>query len=169
MAILRIRTVGDPILRDVAERIEKISRETVALAESMVETMRAARGIGLAALQVGEPVSLIIVPSSEDWEETSPVAVVNPALSDLEGSSVEEEGCLSVPGFSEEVKRAAQCVLTGLDLEGNEIRIEAEGFLARVFQHEVDHLNGVLYLDRLSPLKRDMILRKIEKERKEQE
>ncbi len=169
MAILRIRTVGDPVLRGEAKKIENISGDTIALAESMMETMRANRGIGLAAPQVGEPVSLIIVPSSKDWEEATPLAVVNPVLSGLEGAEVDQEGCLSVPGFSENVERAACCVLTGQDLKGHDIRIEAEELLARVFQHEVDHLNGVLYLDRLSPLKRDMILRKIERERKEQE
>jgi peptide deformylase len=169
MAILRIRTVGDPVLRREVEKIEAISDETRALAESMVETMHANRGIGLAAPQVGESVSLIIVPSSPDWEHAVPTAVINPVLSGLEGVKVDEEGCLSVPGFSENVERSACCILTGLDLKGNEIRIEAEEFLARVFQHEVDHLNGVLYLDRLSPLKRDLIIRKIEREQREQE
>lgn len=169
MAIMPIRTIGDPVLRTEAKKIETVTDEIRELAESMVETMETARGVGLAAPQVGESVSLIIVPSSNDVEEASPVAVLNPVLSHVEGSEVGEEGCLSIPGFSENVKRAVRCVLSGQDLEGRKLEIEAEDLLARVFQHEIDHLAGVLYVDRLSPLKRQILLRQIERSLKEQE
>jgi peptide deformylase len=169
MGVLKIRTIGDPVLREEASKIVDINDEVRQLAESMIETMRAYRGIGLAAPQVGEPLSLIVVPSSQDWENAEPMAIVNPVLSELEGSEVGEEGCLSIPGFVENVKRSVGCVLTGLDLDGNEVCIAGEDFLARVFQHEIDHLKGVLYVDRLSPLKRQLMLKKIERERGEEE
>ncbi len=169
MAVLRIRTIGDPVLREESRKIENIGDEIIRLAESMIETMRVYRGIGLAAPQVGESVSLVVVPSREDWEEAESVAIVNPVLSRLKGSIMGEEGCLSVPGFSENVKRSEHCVLTGQDLDGNEMRIEAQDFLARVFQHEVDHLKGVLYVDRLSPLKRQFVLKSIQRELKDRE
>jgi len=167
MAVLPIRTIGDPVLRTEAKRIEDVTDRVVELAESMIETLSPARGIGLAAPQVGESLSLIIVPSSEDLESLAPLAVVNPELSQLEGEEVAEEGCLSIPGFSEHVKRAARCVLRGRDLTGRAVEIEAQGLLARVFQHEMDHLAGVLYIDRLSPLKRKMLLRQIQRESEE--
>lgn len=169
MAILRIRTIGDPVLRAEAESVDAVTDEIIELAESMLETLGPARGIGLAAPQVGKSRSLIIVPTSEDVENISPIAVINPRLENLDGSDTDEEGCLSIPGFSENVRRAARCVLKGRDLGGREIEIEAEGLLARVFQHEMDHLAGVLYVDRLSPLKRRLLLRQIEKNLKEHE
>jgi len=168
MSILQIRTIGDPVLRREAEPVESIDEALVRLAESMVETMHAYRGIGLAAPQVGASIALVIVPSSEDLDDPRPVAVVNPVLRDLAGKEVGEEGCLSVPGFSETVTREKSGVLTGLDLEGRELCIEADGFQARVFQHELDHLRGVLYVDRLSPLKREFLLKRIEREREEE-
>ena len=113
MALLKIRTIGDPVLRGEASKVEDINDEIRQLAASMIETLRAYRGIGLAAPQVGESLSLIIIPSSQDWENAEPMAIVNPVLSQLEGSEVSEEGCLSVPGFVENVKRSASCVLTG--------------------------------------------------------
>jgi peptide deformylase len=163
MAILRIRTVGDPVLRKVARPIETIDETIVRLAEAMIETMRAYRGIGLAATQVARPVSLVVVPRSNDKEDYDPVAVVNPVLHGLEGEQEGEEGCLSVPGFSEEVTRSARCVLTGQDLAGRDLCLEGRDLQARVFQHELDHLKGVLYIDYLSPLKRELLLRKIQR------
>jgi peptide deformylase len=132
------------------------------LAQDMLETMYAAPGIGLAAPQVGINLRLIVVDISGGEEPGHQMVLVNPEISEQEGSQ-DEEGCLSIPGFTAVVKRPERIMVIWQDLDGNPQKREAEGLLARVLCHEVDHLNGILYLDRISVLKRDLIKRKIKK------
>lgn len=162
MAILDVLHFPDPRLRRRAEPIEKITDELRQLAADMLETMYDEPGIGLAAPQVGMPLRLVVLDT--DWTEEeadrSPLVLVNPELVELEGRIVWTEGCLSVPDLSAEVERAERVVLRATDLEGRELVEEAQGLRAVCFQHELDHLDGVLFLDRLSRLKRDLYLQK---------
>jgi peptide deformylase len=162
MAELEIRLMGDPVLRERSHEVESIDDPLRRLAQDMFDTMYAADGVGLAAPQVGELLRLIVVDTREPEHE--PVAVVNPRIVRA-GPEPDraEEGCLSIPGLRDVVERPESVVVEGLDLQGREVRFEARGLLARVFQHEIDHLDGVLFLDRLSPLKRKMLLRRWEK------
>lgn len=153
MASLTIVKYPDPILRKRAEEIKEISDSIVDLAKMMVQTMRNAGGIGLAANQVGRPIRLIVVEQGKDKE---PWIIVNPELLSYEEEDVREEGCLSIPGYFEFIKRHRKVVVRGLDLKEQEIIIEADGILARALQHEIDHLNGLLFIDRLSPVKRSI-------------
>lgn len=167
MARLEVRLLGDPVLRTEAEAIEAIDAELRRLAADMFETMYAEEGVGLAAPQVGILRRLIVIDPQAD--DVKPFALVNPVVVQT-GDETErgEEGCLSVPGLKELVERPIDVIVEGIDLDGNSMRIEATGLLSRILQHEVDHLNGVLFLDRVSPLKRKMLLRKWEKVRPEQ-
>lgn len=159
MASLEIRMMGDPVLREEAVAIEAIDDEVRALARDMFDTMYEADGVGLAANQVGITRRLIVVDPRE--EGVAPRALINPRVVSTGAESERaEEGCLSIPGLRDVVERQATAVVEALDLEGETIRIEAEGLFARVLQHEIDHLNGVLFVDRLSPLKRKMLLKK---------
>ena len=162
MARLEIKLMGDPILREEAEPIETVDDELRALADDMFETMYDADGVGLAGPQVGVGRRIIVVDSREEGVPAR--ALVNPAVVST-GEEVEkaEEGCLSIPGITEVVERKADVVVEALDLDGEPVRIEADGLLARVLLHEIDHLDGVLFLDRLSPLKRKMALKKWKK------
>ena len=144
MAILPIRTLGDPVLRQPAGPVEEFDDALGALAEDMIETMHEAPGVGLAAPQVGRAIRLIVFNIGE-----GPSALVNPTLSSLEGEQVGEEGCLSIPGLYFEVRRAMRVTAQGFDTSGEPVRIEAEELLARVLQHEVDHIDGLLFIDRL--------------------
>ncbi len=142
--VRRIITDPDPLLHKVAKKVSGLELKlpmTQQLIDDMFETMYSAPGIGLAAPQVGVGKRIIVVHVGEDG---GPYALVNPVLSDFEGEIEGTEGCLSIPGQIGEVKRAEKCVVTGLDRHGKRLRIEAEGWLARCFQHEVDHLDGVL-------------------------
>jgi peptide deformylase len=164
MARLEVRLLGDPVLRTEAEPVETIDAELRRLAADMFETMYAEEGVGLAAPQVGILKRLVVIdPQSDDVE---PFALINPTVIGT-GDETErsEEGCLSVPGLKELVERPVRVTVEATDLDGQSIRIEADGLLGRILQHEVDHLNGVLFLDRVSPLKRRMLLRKWEKVR----
>jgi peptide deformylase len=162
MAGLEIRLMGDPVLREEAEAIDVVTDEIRALARDMFDTMYEADGVGLAANQVGITRRLIVVDPRE--EGVAPRALVNPTIvSTGEETDRAEEGCLSIPGLRDVVERPATVVVEALDLEGHPFRIEAEGLLARVLLHEIDHLNGVLFLDRLTPLKRRMLLKKWDK------
>jgi peptide deformylase len=162
MALLKIETLGADVLRRPAEPVPGPDPELERLIDDMFETMYDARGIGLAAPQVGISKRLIVVDVQE--EGTMPMAILNPAIVE-QGKATEkqEEGCLSIPGVGGVVERPATCVLEGTDRAGNALRVEAEGMLARCLQHEVDHLDGVLFIDRLSPIKRTMVLRKYRK------
>jgi peptide deformylase len=164
MARLEVRLLGDPVLRAEAEPVEAVDAEVRRLAADMFETMYAEEGVGLAAPQIGILKRLIVIDPQAD--DVKPFALVNPTVVEL-GEETErgEEGCLSVPGLKELVDRAVRVVIEGTDLDGKSIRIEADGLLSRILQHEVDHLDGVLFLDRVSPLKRRMLLRKWEKVR----
>lgn len=163
MPILKILKYGNPVLNRKAEQIETIDQDIKKLAQDMVLTMHAAPGIGLAAPQVNQSLRLIAVDLSAGENKEDLIVLVNPEILSQEGELVEEEGCLSVPDIQEKVTRPARVVVKGFDLSGKERRIEAEGLLARVFCHEVDHINGKLFIDNLSPLKRNLIKKKLKK------
>ncbi len=153
----------DKVLKSKADPIENIDLRVVALAEDMSQTMYKAPGVGLAAPQVGEPLRLIVVDQTAGKEDDNLIVVVNPEIVEKEGTRVDSEMCLSVPDTSIDVSRAERILVKGIDLKGNELRIEAEGFLARIFQHEIDHLDGVVILDYASFLKRSIYLKKRKK------
>lgn len=162
MAIREIRMMGDPVLRTSAEAVQTVDDEVRALIEDMFDSMYDADGVGLAAPQVGVSRRIIVVDPHEP--DVEPFALVNPeVVSCAEEVERAEEGCLSIPGIRDVVERPASCVVDGLDREGERVRIEAGGLLARVLQHEIDHVDGILFLDRLSPLKRRMALKKWKK------
>ncbi len=169
MALLPIKNCLDPVLRKMCLPIENIDGELVTLAENMVETTLAAPGVGLAANQIGLPWRLFVVNIGVETDKENLVAVINPEITAMEGSELGEEGCLSIPDVIAEVNRASQIEIKGYDLNGNEIRYEAEGYLARAFQHEMDHLNGVLFWDKLGKMKRDILKRKFKKKIREQD
>jgi peptide deformylase len=145
MAILPIKTVPEPVLRRKSKRVSTIDGSIRKLAEDMLETMHAAPGVGLAAPQVGVPLRVIVIglPEEEDF------VLVNPEIVRRVGERLVTEGCLSVPGYFGEIKRARRVTVKGKDLSGKEIRIKGEELLAQALEHEIDHLNGVLYIDHL--------------------
>jgi len=169
MALLEIKNCLDPVLRKLCLPIENIDGELVTLAENMVETTLAAPGVGLAANQIGLPWRLFVVNIGVETDKDNLVTVVNPEITAMEGSELGEEGCLSIPDVIAEVNRASQIEIKGYDLDGKEVRYEAQGYLARAFQHEMDHLNGVLFWDKLGKVKRDILKRKFKKRIKEQD
>jgi peptide deformylase len=166
MAIRTIRTYPDPVLRAKTSRVEAIDDSLQHLIEDMVETMHAAPGVGLAANQVGIPLQLAVIDIG-DREEGRPqrslVVLINPEILSQEGSIVAEEGCLSIPDLTEKVKRAAKVKVRAQDRTGKPFEIEADGLMAKALQHEIDHLNGILFVDRQSPLKRNIFRRKLKK------
>jgi peptide deformylase len=162
MAALEIRMMGDPVLRGRAAEIDTIDDAVRRLATSMLDTMYEAEGVGLAAPQVGILRRLIVVDPREDG--VVPMALVNPRVVESSPQSERaEEGCLSIPGLRDVVERPASVTVEALGLDGEPVRLQAEGLHARVLQHEIDHLDGVLFLDRLSPLKRRLLLKRWEK------
>ncbi len=163
MAVRPVRLYGDPVLRQKARPVDAFDETLTQLVEDMIETMHAYRGVGLAGNQVGvlQRVLVIEVPGEKEGESMR-LALVNPKLSEPSGQQVEEEGCLSIPGIYEDVKRAREIRVRAQDLQGRPIDLSADGYLARVLQHEVDHLDGVLFLDRLSPLRRQFLRRSLE-------
>jgi peptide deformylase len=163
VALRKIYTYGAPVLREKAQAIEDITPEIVTLAEDMIETMRANDGIGLAATQVGETVQLMVVDMTLFDESLSPLALLNVGISDPQGVQVHEEGCLSVPGIRDDVERPDQITVTFTSLDGQDQTITCTGMLSRVIQHEYDHLNGVLFVDRISPFKRNLIASRLKK------
>ena len=168
MALLEIRLMGDPVLREEAAEVPGVDEELRALARDMFDTMYEADGVGLAANQVGVLKRIIVVDPRE--QGVTPMALVNPrVVSTGEETDRAEEGCLSIPGVREVVERDATVVVEALNLDGETVRIEADGLHARVLLHEIDHLNGVLFLDRVSPLKRKMALKKWKKVQAESE
>ena len=169
MALLEIKNCLDPVLRKLCLPIENIDGELVTLAENMVETTLAAPGVGLAANQIGLPWRLFVVNIGIETDKDNLVTVVNPEITAMEGSEIGEEGCLSIPDVMAQVNRASQIEIKGYDLDGNEIRYEAQGYLARAFQHEMDHLNGILFWDNIGKMKRDILKRKFKKKIKEQD
>ena len=165
MAVLEVLQFPDPRLRRCAESVGEITDELRALAADMLETMYDEPGIGLAAPQVGAPWRLAVVDTewTEEGAARSPVVLVNPEIREREGRIVWTEGCLSVPDFTAEVERSERVVLQALDLDGKEIVEEACGLRAVCFQHELDHLDGVLFIDRISRLKRNLYVQKRKK------
>jgi peptide deformylase len=157
MPVVPVRLYGDPALRQKARPVAAVDDELRRLIADLRDTMHGYKGVGLAANQVGDlrRVCVVDVPLGE--EQRVQLALVNPQLRDLTGEDVAEEGCLSIPGVWEDVKRATRMRVTALDEEGRSIDLVAENYVARVIQHEVDHLNGVLFVDRLSPLKRQLL------------
>ncbi|MEM0930027.1 MAG: peptide deformylase [Pseudomonadota bacterium] len=168
MAVREILTVPDPRLREVSKDVAEVTDETRALMDDMLETMYAAPGIGLAAIQVGVPLRIIVMDLAGADDEPQPRYFVNPKILDpADEVAPYEEGCLSVPEAFEEIDRPARCVVEYLDYEGEPRRLEAEGLLATCIQHEMDHLEGILFIDHLSRLKRERILKRLKKEAKE--
>jgi peptide deformylase len=162
MALREILKYPDPRLRRISARIERVTPAIRALASDMLEVMYDEPGIGLAAPQLGEPVRLIVLDTgwTEEGAERNPLVLVNPEILEREGSLVWTEGCLSVPDFQAEVERAARVRVRGLDLEGAETIHDAEGLRSVCFQHEIDHLDGKLFIDRISALKRELYAQK---------
>ncbi len=163
MALIEIRTFPDPILRKLAKPVESVTGEILKLSEDMIETMRLANGAGLAANQVGFPIRLITIDGRLNKQENRYIVLINPVIVETDSEEVAEEGCLSVPKFYEYVKRAKKVFARGVDLEGETIELECEGQLARAIQHEIDHLNGMLFIDHLSPVKKDLFKKKYRK------
>ena len=158
----------DPILRKKCQPLEKVDDNVKKLMNDMLETMYNAPGIGLAAVQIGILKRVVVIDISKDKEKKDPLFLVNPQiLHKSNETSVYEEGCLSLPGHFAEIERPAQCVLKYIDFNGKENELKANGLLATCIQHEVDHLNGVLFIDYLSKLKKDMIVKKLVKQKKE--
>lgn len=162
MAILDVLQFPDERLRTVAKPISEVNSEVKQLVADMFETMRDEKGIGLAATQVDHHVRLVVMDVSE--EQNEPRVFINPEIVKKEGSTISEEGCLSVPGNYAKVDRAEKVTVKALDGEGQPFELEAEGLLAICIQHELDHLEGKLFVDYLSPLKRQRIRKKLEKE-----
>ena len=158
----------DTILRKKSETLEKVDNEVRELMDDMLETMYAAPGIGLAAVQVGILKRLIVIDISKEKEKKNPLFLINPEIIfKSKNTSVYEEGCLSLPGYFAEIERPAECQIEYIDYEGKKKEMKANGLLATCIQHEVDHLNGILFIDYLSKLKKDMIIKKLVKQKKE--
>jgi peptide deformylase len=166
MTILNILEFPDPRLRIVAKPVKQVDATIKQLIEDMFETMYAAPGIGLAATQVNIHQQIVVIDVSD--EQTEPLVFINPEITTLEGDQHEyDEGCLSVPGFYETVSRPEKVLVKALDREGKSFEMQPEGLLAVCIQHEVDHLQGKLFVDYLSPLKRQIIKKKLEKQHKQ--
>lgn len=158
----------DPFLKTHASRVEAVDESVGTLIDDMVETMYYARGIGLASVQIGDPRRVVVldVPGEDEKDRAKGknlIALVNPEIVLVEGETTYEEGCLSLPGITADVERAAKVKVQALDRDGNPFEIEAEGLLAIALQHEIDHLNGIIFIDRLSRLKRELVKRKYKK------
>ncbi len=166
MAILQIRKFPDDVLRRKAVPVEEINGQLQKLINDMAETMYAAPGIGLAAPQVGVSKRLIILDISHKDGKYNLITIINPEILLFEDLIDSEEGCLSLPGHVVNIKRHKRVVVRGFDREGKPIEIDADGLLARVLQHEIDHLDGILLLDRLGPFRREILKKRILKERR---
>ncbi len=167
MAIRPILTVPDPVLKQVSKSVDKVTDETRRLMDDMLETMYAAPGIGLAAVQIGEPVRVIVMDLAKEGEEPEPRHFVNPEILEVDADKqAYEEGCLSVPDFYDEVERPKRVKLRYLNYKGEKIEEWAEGMYAVCIQHEMDHLQGTLFIDHLSRLKRTFAINKVKKAKK---
>lgn len=168
MAVLKIIEYPDPILRQKSRNIEKWDEELNKLIKDMMDTLDEVPGLGLAAVQVGVPVQMFVYDSNLGKEQKNRYAVViNPEIVFKDGEIKDEEGCLSIPDYRDSVVRAAVVRVKGFDKEGNSIELSGDGLLARMFQHEIDHLNGILFIDRLSSLKKSLFLRRMKKLQKQ--
>ena len=164
MTIKPLIILPDPILRQVSKPIETMDSGVKKLADDMLETMYDAPGIGLAAIQIGVARRMLVLDVAKDGEDKQPLVFINPEIvSSTDARSVYEEGCLSIPDYYAEVERPAGITVKHLDRDGKEQLTEADGLLATCLQHEIDHLNGVLFIDHISKLKREMVIRKFTK------
>ncbi len=164
MSKLPIVTLPDPILRKISTPVERIDEDMRKLADDMLETMYDAPGVGLAAIQVGVPLRLVVIDVADEEDQPKPFVLFNPEIVALGSETrLHEEGCLSIPDFRIEIERPSTLTLRYLDREGKQHEIDADGLLATAIQHEVNHLDGKLIIDFLSPLKRDMVVRKFKK------
>ncbi len=163
MEVLRLYKYGEEVLKYEAEDIKNINQELIDLINSMRQAMYDFRGIGLAAPQIGKSIKLATIDLSSGEDEKEYFVLINPYIVEAEGKDEMEEGCLSIPHISLTVPRNTRILLKGITLDGKEFEREYEGFIARVIQHEVDHLNGRLIIDRVSPLKRQLAKREIKK------
>ena len=159
----KIVRYGEAVLEQVADEVRNITDAEVQLVQDMVDTMYKAPGVGLAAPQVGVAQRIMVTDTSGGEKDDNLLVIINPEIVSTDGEQYEEEGCLSIPGFTERVRRPKKIVVRGVDMDGCEIILEGQDLLARAFCHEMDHLNGVLFLDHLSFIKRDLIKRKIRK------
>ena len=164
-----ILTYPNPELKKKALPVTVINEKTIELARDMAETMYAAPGVGLAAPQIGVHQRIIVIDVSSKDEHPELIVAINPLIIHAEGESYEEEGCLSVPKYAANVHRHARVVVKALDLKGEEVMYRADGLLAIAFQHEIDHLDGILFVDHISPLKREMFRKKYRRSAEEQE
>jgi peptide deformylase len=162
MAFIKIKTYPDPVLRKKAVAIKRVTDEIIRLSGDMIETMRLSNGAGLAANQVGVPIRLIVIDTHLN-KENEPIILFNPEIVVMESEAITEEGCLSVPGFYEFVKRAKNVLVKGITLKEKVFEMSCEDQLARAFQHEIDHLNGILFIDYLSPVKKNLFKKKYSK------
>ena len=167
-----IRTIlhfPDPELKKKSTPVTVINDATCALVRDMAETMYAAPGVGLAAPQIGVHQRIVVIDVSAKDEQPDLIVAINPVIIHADGESYEEEGCLSVPKYAANVRRHARVVVKALDLDGNEVTHKADELLAIAFQHEIDHLDGILFVDHLSPLKREMFRKRYRRSREEEE
>ena len=162
MSLKEIMIYPNPVIKKKSESVEEVNEEIKQLIEDMTETMYASRGVGLAAVQIGVLKRVIVVNIGEGL-----IAMVNPEILESDGESQMEEGCLCLPGVLIDVKRSEKVKVKGLNEKGEEVVVDAEGLLARAFQHEVDHLNGVLIIDKVSRIKRELLTSTLRKEAKE--
>ena len=167
MAIRKILTEPDPFLRQKSKKVDEVNSEIRSLMDDMIETMYNAPGIGLAAIQIGVSKRVIVIDLSKDDEKKTPLFFINPEIITKSGNDASyEEGCLSVPNQFAEVCRPDTCKVKYLDYDGKEKILEAKGLLATCIQHEMDHLEGILFIDYLSKLKKNMIIKKLSKQKK---
>jgi peptide deformylase len=163
MALLEIKKYPDKILKEKTAFIDSFDSDLQWLIDNMIETMYASRGIGLSANQVGISKRLCVIDTSIREEKIPLIVLINPVIVEKEGKEEAEEGCLSIPGYLPTIKRSAKVIVKALDREGKPLKIEATGLLARVFQHEIDHLDGILIIDRISPIKREFFKKRYKK------
>ena len=170
MTVRTILTEPNKLLRQISQPVDNVGENEQKLMDDMIETMYAANGIGLAAIQIGFPKRIIVLDLSKDQKEKKPMYFVNPIIHNkATEQSIYEEGCLSVPGQFAEIVRPEKCLVRYLDYYGQSKELQAEGMLATCIQHEIDHLEGVLFIDYLSKLKKSMIVKKLSKQKKELE
>ena len=165
MALKKILTEPNKLLRQISQPVEKVGESERELMNDMLETMYAANGIGLAAIQIGVPKRIIVMDLSKEENKKLPMYFVNPLIiKKNEEKTIYEEGCLSVPNQFAEIQRSSKCEIEYLDFNGDKQNLEAEGLLATCIQHEIDHLEGILFIDYLSKLKKEMIIKKLSKQ-----
>ena len=170
MSIRNIIIEPNTILRKKSEPLQQVNNETQKLLDDMLKTMYAAPGIGLAAVQIGILKRIIVIDVSKKEEKKNPIFLINPEITyKSKETSIYEEGCLSLPGHFAEIERPAKCKINYIDYHGKKAELEADGLLSTCVQHEIDHLNGILFIDYLSKLKKDMIIKKLKKQKKELE